>query len=345
MQISPAMPHAFPVTTDKVTLPLTLSGILQAANRLSGVSVRTPLLNMPLLDEQLGGRLFIKPETLQKTGSFKFRGAYNAIAQLSEADRQRGILAFSSGNHGQGVAAAARMLGTQATIIMPVDAPAMKLTNARDWGAEVITYDRPGGEQREDIANRIIAERNPVLVRPYDDWQVMAGQGTIGLEIIEQLSELGLSPDVIVAPCGGGGLLAGVSTAVQSLKPGTEVYGVEPEGFDDLARSLETGERQKNSQLVGSVCDSIMTLETGELTWPVLRQRLTGGLAVSDQEVMQAMAMAFRHFKLVIEPGGVVALAAMLSRKLDLAGRTVVAICSGGNVDPAMFAQALSQAE
>ena len=337
-------PSSEPIETVpfKATAGLSIAAIRAAGHRLQGIAEYTPLLNVPLLDELLGGRLFVKAECLQKTGSFKFRGAFNAISQLSPADRPRGVIAYSSGNHAQGIAAAARMLGVQATIIMPVDVPPLKLRNTRAWGAEVITYDRPNGEKREEVAQRIIDERNPVLLRPYDDWHVMAGQGTIGLEITSQLNALNLEADALVAPCGGGGLLAGISTAMAATSPDTVIYGAEPHEFDDLKRSLETGERQENDKLVGSICDAIMTAAPGELTWTVLSRLLKGSLTVSDKEVLYAMAAAFHFFKITVEPGGAAALAAVLSGRIDIKDKVVVAVCSGGNADPATFAQALA---
>ncbi|MEO0393234.1 MAG: threonine/serine dehydratase [Pseudomonadota bacterium] len=326
----------------KATDGLSIASISAAAHRLEGIAERTPLLNIPLLDEMLGGRLFVKAECLQKTGSFKFRGAFNAISQLSPSDRPRGVIAYSSGNHAQGLAAAAKMLGVQATIIMPVDVPPLKLRNTKAWGAEVLTYDRPNGEKREEVAQRIIDERNPVLLRPYDDWHVMAGQGTMGLEITSQLNALDLEADAVIAPCGGGGMLAGIATAMQATSPGTEIYGAEPHEFDDLKRSIETGERQHNEKLIGSICDSIMTAAPGELTWTVLSRLAKASLTVSDDEVLYAMAAAFHFFKLTVEPGGAAGLAAVLSGRLDIKDKVVVAVCSGGNADPGVFARALA---
>ncbi|MBV6632356.1 MAG: threonine/serine dehydratase [Alphaproteobacteria bacterium] len=325
----------------KATAGLSIAAIRAAAHRLEGVAERTPLLNVPMLDKILGGRLFIKAECLQKTGSFKFRGAYNSIAQLSPADRPRGVIAYSSGNHAQGMAAAANMLNTEATIIMPVDVPQLKLRNTVAWGAEVLTYDRPNGEQREEVAQRIIDKTNPVLIRPYDDWHVMAGQGTMGLEITDQLNQQGLEADAVIAPMGGGGMLAGIATAMAATSPDTEIYGAEPHEFNDLQRSLGSGERLTNDKLIGSICDSIMTAAPGELTWTVLRRLAKGSLTVSDAEVLHAMATAFHFFRIVVEPGGAAALAAVLSGRIDIKDKVVVAVCSGGNVDPGIFGQAL----
>ncbi len=325
----------------KATAGLSIAAIRAAAHRLEGIAEYTPLLNVPLLDEMLGGRLFVKAENLQKTGAFKFRGAFNAISQLSPADRPRGVIAYSSGNHAQGIAAAAKMLGVPATILMPVDVPPLKLRNTAAWGAEVLTYDRPNGEKREEVAQRIIDERNPVLIKPYDDWHVMAGPGTIGLEVTSQLNALNLEADALIAPCGGGGLLAGIATAMAATSPDTKIYGSEPHEFDDLKRSIETGTRQENEKLVGSICDAIMTATPGELTWSVLQRLATGSLTVSDEEVLHAMAAAFHFFKITVEPGGASALAAILSGRLDIKGKVVVVVCSGGNADPITFGKAL----
>jgi len=337
-----SQPEAVATVPFKATDGLSIAAIRAAGHRLEGVAVKTPLLNVPLLDRLLGGRLFVKPECLQITGSFKFRGAYNAISQLNPTDRKRGVVAYSSGNHAQGLAAAANLLGVPAVILMPVDAPQLKLRNTAAWGAEVITYDRPNGESREAVADKIVSERNLTLIRPYDDWHVMAGQGTLGLEITDQLNQLDLEADAVVAPCGGGGLLAGIATAMAATSPDTKIYGAEPDDFDDLRRSIETGERQSNAKLIGSICDAIMTAAPGELTWSVLRRLASGSLTVSDEEVLHGMAAAYHFFKIVVEPGGCAPLAAILSGKLDIRGKTVVAVCSGGNADPGIFAKALS---
>ena len=313
-----------------------------AANRLSGVAVRTPLLEAPLLNRELGCRLLIKAEPLQRTGSFKFRGAYNAISQLDEAARKAGVVAFSSGNHAQGVAAAASMLGAPATIVMPKDAPAIKIANTRSWGAEVVLYDRYT-EDRDAIGARIARETGATLVKPYDNPGVIAGQGTVGLEIVEQCREAAVTADAVVVPCGGGGLSAGVVLAVTALSPDTGVWTAEPEGWDDTARSLAAGERKAVDGTVRTICDALLPPTPGELTFPILRELAAGGLAAGDEAVKRAMATAFNHFKLVVEPGGAAALAAVLDGRIDYRGRTVVCICSGGNVDPAQFADILRE--
>jgi threonine dehydratase len=318
-----------------------IDDIRAAARRLEGRAVLTPLLESPPLNARLGGRLLVKAETLQRTGSFKFRGAYNTLAQLGEAQRKGGVVAYSSGNHAQGVAAAAQLLGMPAVIVMPADAPAIKVANTRGYGAEVVLYDRYR-ENREEIGRRIAAERGATLVPPFDDYRVMAGQGTAGLEIAAQAKAMGVRLDVVVIPCSGGGLAAGCAVALAADSPGTQVYAAEPIGFDDLRRSLAEGKRVANAPGAQSICDALLVAMPGELTFPVNRRLLKGSLAVSDDEVLAAMATAFAELKLVIEPGGAAALAAALSGKLDVSGRSVAVIASGGNVDPATFARALA---
>jgi threonine dehydratase len=324
------------------TLP-TFDDITAAARRLEGHAVLTPLLESPALNARLGGRLLVKAEPLQRTGSFKFRGAFNALAQLEPRQRGAGVVAFSSGNHAQGVAAAAHSLGIRATIVMPADAPAIKVANTRGWGAEVVLYDRLR-EDREAIAQEIARARGAQVIAPFDDARVMAGQGTAGLEIAQQAKEQGAKLDAVVIPCGGGGLAAGCATALGTLCPGVAVYTAEPEGFDDMRRSLLKGERVANEAGARSICDALQAPVPGKLTFAVNRSRLAGGFAVSDDDVLQAMATAFAEFKLVVEPGGAAALAAVLSGKLDARGRGVAVIASGGNVDGAIFARALARA-
>lgn len=319
---------------------VTPDDIKSASTRLSGVAVRTPLLESPLLNKRLGFRLLVKAEPLQVTGSFKFRGAYNAISQLDEAAHKAGVIAFSSGNHAQGVAAASHMLGIPATIVMPSDAPSIKIENTRAWGAEVVLYDR-GREDRDAIAERIAGDTGAALVRPYDDPRVIAGQSTAGLEIAEQTREMGMRADSVVVPCGGGGLASGVAYALALESPGTAVWTAEPEGFDDTALSLAAGRRTEAAANTTTLCDALLPPLPGVLTFPILRDFAAGGLAVGDESVRRAMATAFLHFKLVVEPGGAVALAAVLDGRLRDCGSTVVCICSGGNVEPALYADIL----
>lgn len=314
-----------------------------AALALAGRAVVTPLLEYPELNERLGGRLLIKPEVLQRTGSFKFRGAYNRLSRIPEAERARGVLAYSSGNHAQGVAAAAQLLGLPATIVMPEDAPAIKVANTRAYGAEIVFYDRYS-QAREAIAEGLLAESGATLVKPYDDPAVIAGQGTCGLELVHQAEGRGARLDAVLLCCGGGGLSSGSALAIKQLSPDTEVYSVEPEQFDDTARSLASGQRERNDPAARSICDALLAPTPGELTFALNSRLLSGGLAVSDGEVMAAMAYAFRKLKLVVEPGGAVCLAAVLAGKVALAGRAVALTLSGGNVDPATLQTALDAA-
>jgi threonine dehydratase len=319
-----------------------LADIQAAARRLGGVVRRTPLLAATPLDESTGGSLLFKAECLQRTGSFKFRGAYNRLVQLDAAARRTGVVAFSSGNHAQGVAAAARMLGIPATIVMPANAPDIKLANTRALGAEVVLYDR-FSEDREGIARRIVAERGATLVPAFDDPHIVADQGTVGLELMQQAADLGMTPDQVLVPTSGGGLTAGVAIAVRALAPATAVYGIEPEAFDDTRRSLAAGTLLANPPGARSICDALQSSPPGQLTFAVNRDRLAGILTVSDAEVEAAMARAFRDLKLVVEPGGAVALAAALAGRVSLEGRTTAVILSGGNVDPATVIAALGR--
>ncbi len=315
-----------------------LALIKAAANRLAGHARVTPLLNAPLLDEIAGRRIFVKAECLQWTGSFKFRGGWSAVSALSPEVRARGVIAFSSGNHAQGVALAAQIHGIPAVIVMPADAPAVKINNTRAYGAEVVLYDR-ARDDRDAIGAELAAARRLTLIRPYDDAQVIAGQGTVGLEIAAQAAEAGIIAADVISCCGGGGLTSGIALALEAHAPGLRVRTAEPAGFDDVARSLVAGSVQRNAQTAGSICDAIVTPQPGVLTFPIL-QRLCGpGLVVTDDQAMQAMALAFAHLRIVVEPGGAVALAAALFIT-DLPD-TVICTASGGNVDPTLFADVL----
>jgi threonine dehydratase len=325
---------------DTRTLP-TAADIAAAAGRLKGVAVRTPLINAPVLDERLGARVFLKAETLQRTGSFKFRGAYNKISQIPLERRAAGVVAYSSGNHAQGVAAAARLLGLRATIVMPSDAPRLKRARTEALGAEVIAYDR-NKEDRAAIAARIVAERGATLVPPYDDPLIIAGQGTIGVEIVDDLAALGLAPDVVVVGASGGGLAAGISLGVKARVPTAKFYTVEPEGFDDTLRSFRSGRREANPRLSGTICDALMSNMPGELTFPITRELIGQGITASDAEVARAVRYAFEELKLVVEPGGAIGLAALLAGKPAVQGKLVVGILSGGNVDAELFAKLVS---
>lgn len=316
-----------------------LAMIEAAAARLAGQARRTPLLNAPLLDRIAGRRVFVKAECLQWTGSFKFRGGWSALSALTPEQRARGVIAFSSGNHAQGVALAAARHGAPCVILMPADAPAVKIDNTRAYGAEVVLYDR-ATQDRDALGSALAADRGLALIRPYDDPQVIAGQGTAGLEIAEQAEEAGIAAADVITCCGGGGLTAGIALALEAKAPALRVRPAEPEGFDDTARSLATGTPQRNAALSGSICDAIVTPTPGEITFPILRRLCGPGLVVSEDQVLRAMALAFAHLRIVVEPGGAVALAAALYAP-DLPD-TVICTASGGNVDPALFARALA---
>lgn len=322
--------------------PPTFEDVRSAAARIGSLAVRTPLLESAALNERLGARILIKPEVLQRTGSFKFRGAYNKISRLSEAERGRGIVAFSSGNHAQGVATSAKMFGINAVIAMPVDAPQIKVRNVEAAGASVIRFDRFKDDRMTVV--RHLLDEGRVLVPPYDDPAIIAGQGTIGLELVEQANELGAPLDLVITPCGGGGLIGGISLAVKAQSPATEIWAAEPEHFDDTRRSLEAHDRVRNEAGHTSICDAILTHEPGEITFEINRRTLAGAAAVTDAEAASAMREAASLFKLVVEPGGAVALAAILSGKIDCKGKTVAVVLSGGNVDPASYA-AIMQGE
>lgn len=311
-----------------------------AAARLSEISVLTPLLTSRELDDLAGGRVFIKPECLQRTGSFKIRGAYNMMSRLQPEQAGRGVVAWSSGNHAQGVAAAGTLLGIRTAIVMPEDAPRVKLENTRRLGGEPILYDRFSGD-REAIARGVAAERGAELVPSYDHPDIIAGQGTVGLEVMRQCGEKGVTPDQVLIPCGGGGLIAGSAVAIRGVAPGTTVHPVEPEDMDDTARSLRTGRRVANDPSARSICDALQAATPGRLTFEINQELLAEGLTVSDREVEDAVRFTFRNLKLVVEPGGAVALAAILARKLETKDKVTVIVLSGGNVDAALFARVL----
>lgn len=316
-----------------------------AAARLDGHARRTPLLSSPFLDEIAGRRVLVKAEVLQMTGSFKFRGGLSAVSALSDAEKARGVITYSSGNHAQGVALAAQMNGVPAVIIMPSDAPALKIANTRAYGAEVVLYDRPGGENRERIGAEIAEARGLTLIKPYDNRHVIAGQGTTGLEIAEQAAEAGVDKADVLVCCGGGGLTAGIALALEAKAPGLRVRPVEPEGFDDVTRSLASGRIERNERASGSLCDAILTPAPGELTFPVMQRLCGAGIVVPDRDCLRAMALAFSRLKLVVEPGGAAALAAALFHPDAVEGDTVIAVATGGNVDAALFARVLAEFE
>ncbi len=333
-----------PAAAAPAPLP-TPADVRAAAERLAGQAVETPLLRADALDERIGGRLLLKAEPLQRTGSFKFRGAYNRLSQLPAGAGEGGVVAYSSGNHAQAVAAAARLVGVPAVIVMPRDAPEVKIAGTRRHGAEVVLYDR-SSQAREALGARIAAERGAVLVKPYDDFHVIAGQGTVGHEVVRQCEALGCRPDAVVVPAGGGGLMAGTGLAIADAWPGTRLHTAEPDGYHDHAMSLERGRRVgAPGAQAGSFCDALLAPIPGELTFAINAGRVHSGVAVSDREVGAAMRAAFAHLKLVVEPGGAVALAALLAGRVETAGRTVVAVLSGGNVDPATFRAVLEQGD
>ena len=313
-----------------------------AAARLQGRARVTPMLSSPFLDDIAGRRVFVKAECLQHTGSFKFRGGWSAVSALPPDQRARGVIAFSSGNHAQGVALAARLHHVPAVIIMPADAPRMKIGNTRALGAEVVLYDR-ANDDRDAIGATLSNDRGLTLIKPYDAPQVIAGQGTVGLEIATQAAAEGIGHADVLICCGGGGLTSGIALALQAKAPGLRARPCEPAGFDDVTRSLASGQIQRNAALSGSVCDAIITPQPGELTFPIL-QRLCGpGLVVTDDQAMQAVALAFARLKLVLEPGGAVALAAALFRQDQIEGDTVIAVATGGNIDADHFASILAR--
>jgi threonine dehydratase len=314
--------------------------VQDAAALLEGLAVKTPLIRSEVLDAAVGGRVFIKAECLQRTGSFKFRGAYNRIGRLSADERTRGVVAFSSGNHAQGVAAAAALVGTSAVIVMPSDAPAAKIEGTRTLGGEVVLYDRRT-QSREAMAAEIAAERGAILVPAFEDFHVIAGQGTLALEALVQLEALGETIDLLLAPASGGGMLAGIGLAFEALSPATRLYAVEPEAYDDHALSLAAGHPMTVKPDAVSLCDALMSPAPGEMTFAMNSRRLYGALGVSDDEALAAMRFAFRHLKLVLEPGGAVALAAVLAGKIKARGLATLVVASGGNVDAAVFARAI----
>ena len=323
----------------EIAAAITLDTIRDAAARISGHIVRTPLLESPRLNDALGFRLLVKPECLQHTGSFKLRGATNAVMSLDESVTD--VVAFSSGNHAQAVARAASLRGMKATIVMPEDAPKMKIEGTAAYGSHVVTYDRYT-ESREEIGASIAAETGATLIAPFEDPRIIAGQGTVGLEIAEQCAEIGITPDHVIVCCGGGGLIAGTSLAITEMMPDTDVWAAEPKDFDDTIRSLASGNRETVPPGNRSICDAVVTPQPGAMTFAINRHTLAGGFAVSDALVLQTMATAFKHLKLVAEPGGSVALAAALDGRLPKNTTCAVAVVSGGNADAAMFEKALA---
>ncbi|NWG72174.1 MAG: threonine/serine dehydratase [Parvularculaceae bacterium] len=317
-------------------------GVLAAADRLKGRALVTPLLENAELNALVGGRILLKAEILQHCGSFKFRGAYNRLSRLSPDERRRGVLAWSSGNHAQGVARAGKMLGAPAVIVMPKDAPAIKAERVRADGAEIIAYDRYT-DDREIIGRRIAAERGLALAPSFDDVDIIEGQGTLAVEAVAQARDLGAEFDRFVIPCGGGGMTAGCALALEELTPRCETFIAEPQFYDETWGSIASGERKRADSTKPTLCDAIATPAPGDLTLPVMRRLVRGGAAVSDEDVKAAIRFAFKYLKLVVEPGGAAALAAVLAGKIDAKGRIVGVVLSGGNVDLAVFAGILSE--
>ncbi len=318
----------------------TIELIEAAAERLHGHARETPILTSHFLDQIAGRRVLVKPECLQHTGSFKFRGAWSAISALEPDQRQRGVIAYSSGNHAQGIAMAASKHGVASVIVMPSDAPQLKIDNTRALGGEVVLYDR-ASESREEIGEALASDRGLTLIRPYDEPQVIAGQGTVGLEIARQAKALGVTQADVLVCCGGGGLTSGIALALEKYAPDLSPRPCEPEGFDDVKRSLATGRIQKNAATSGNICDAILTPQPGEITFPILKRLCGPGLSITEDEALRAMALAFLRLKVVLEPGGAVALASALFRTDEIEGDAVIVVASGGNADPEVFAKAL----
>ena len=316
--------------------------ILLAKDRLSGHVRQTPILTSRFLDEIAGRRIFVKAECLQHTGSFKFRGAWSAITGLDSHVAKRGVIAFSSGNHAQGVALAAQLNGIAACIVMPSNAPETKIRNTRALGAEVVLYDRET-ESREVVAERVNLGRGLTLIAPFDDPLVMAGQGTCGLEIAEQASDLGVSNADVLVNCGGGGLTSGIALALEAKAPGLRARPVEPEEFDDVTRSLRSGRFERNRRKSGSICDAIVTESPGELTLPIMKRLCGPGIVVSDDDCLQAVALAFAYLRIVLEPGGAAALASALFYGNEIDSEDAIVVATGGNVDPGIFRVALDR--
>jgi threonine dehydratase len=317
---------------------VTNDAIIKAAKRLKGKIVRTPLLKSDHVNKELKSNIYIKAENLQTIGAFKFRGAMNTILQLP-ADVKK-VVAWSSGNHAQAVAAAANITEREATIVMPKDSPKTKLNGTIAWGAKIVEYDR-NTENREEIGKAIAKEQNAIIIPPFDDVNVIIGQGTAGLEAVEQLKEINVIPDIVLCCCGGGGLIAGVSTSIKANYPNAQIYSVEPENFDDTKKSLEADMIVENTMQHLSICDALLANKPGNITFEINRKNLSGGISVSDTESLIAMKIAYKYFKIVLEPGGAVALAAAISKKIDIKNKNVLVIASGGNVDSHIFEKCL----
>lgn len=319
---------------------ITIADIHAAANRLQGYALQTPLLESDALNALARRRVLVKAECLQRTGSFKFRGGWSAVSAIQPEIRQKGVIAFSSGNHAQGVALAAKLHEVPAVIVMPSDAPSMKIDNTRGFGAEVVLYDR-WGEDRAAIGANLAKQRGLTLIQPFDEPMVMAGQGVVGMEIATQAAATSITQAEVLIPCGGGGLTSGVALALEAEAPGMQVRPVEPQGYDDVALSLMTGKRETITGNAPSICDAIVTPSPGELTFPIMKRLCGPGLTVTDEEVRNAQVAAWKYLKVVAEPGGAVALAAAI-RGDDLAGDAVICLITGGNADPAAYAETIA---
>ena len=317
---------------------VTNDAIIKAAKRLKGKIVRTPLLKSDHVNKELKSNIYIKAENLQTIGAFKFRGAMNTILQLPPDVKK--VVAWSSGNHAQAVAAAANITEREATIVMPKDSPKTKLNGTIAWGAKIVEYDR-NTENREEIGKAIAKEQNAIIIPPFDDVNVIIGQGTAGLEAVEQLKEINVIPDIVLCCCGGGGLIAGVSTSIKANYPNAQIYSVEPENFDDTKKSLEADMIVENTMQHLSICDALLANKPGNITFEINRKNLSGGISVSDTESLIAMKIAYKYFKIVLEPGGAVALAAAISKKIDIKNKNILVIASGGNVDSDIFEKCL----
>lgn len=319
--------------------PVSLDDMKQAALALQGVVTRTPLLENPDVNAALGGRLLLKAENMQRTGAFKIRGAYHRMLNLSEQERARGAVTYSSGNHALGLAQAARLLGSSAVIVMPEDAPPAKKAAVRSMRAEIVTYDRDTQDSADVVAD-IIRRTGRIEVPPSAHGQILAGAGTVAVEI---LADAAGRLDAVLIPCGGGGLTAATAVAMAEASPDTQVYATEPELFDDTRRSLQAGHRVANPKGIRTICDAVMTPIPGEMTFSINQKLLAGGVTATDAEVRDAMRFAFEHFKIVAEPGAVIGLAAVLNGQAPIEGRTVVTVITGGNIDAARFAQLLHE--
>jgi len=322
----------------------TFDDVLNAAARLDGIATKTPLIESRILNERIGGRVLLKLETLQHTGAFKFRGAYNKISRLSSLTNKGGIVAYSGGNHAQGAAAAARLMDIPALIMMPRNATQFKIERTRDFGAEIRFYEPEDSHLRMAVAAKLADDREAVVVPSYDDLHIIAGQGTVGLEIFQKARKMDIEIDSLLTPCSGGGLSSGCALVKESLSPNTKLFTVEPEGFDDTARSLRKGLRLENEPGKKSICDALLMSPPGEITFPINQRSVTAGIVVTDDQVKEAMIFAFFHLKLVLEPGGAVALATILAEKHEFENKTTAIVCSGGNIDQAMFHQLISKA-